>query len=126
VETLEGFVGTISGYELQRRALAVVLPFSGLSNLSAAFFARPGLGRELILQARSPSRLAIEQHQPRDNYLLYGIYDERQNLVRHDLVWFFRQPLFQTASPCDAQFRIDVDNVDSCCDGFAKVIIVSP
>src|SRR6266481_7636847 len=81
-------------------------------------------GCELTLHSLSGVPLTVKQPQARGHYLFYRFHGERQNLVWHDFVWLLGQTAFQTFSPRNAKFCIDVDNVDSRSDCFAQIFII--
>ena len=68
--------------------------------------------------------LTMEQSQARADNLLHSIYDRSQNLVWHNFVGVSGQAFSERFPPRDAQFGIDVDDVDSRSDRPAKVFIV--
>jgi hypothetical protein len=68
--------------------------------------------------------LSSEQFQTGTNDLLYGIYDWRQNLIRHNFIWLTDQAAFQGPAPSDPQFGIDVDDVDSSSNCMYEILII--
>ena len=71
-------------------------------------------------------QLSVEQFQPGTYDLLYRVYDGRKDLIRHNFAWLSGKAALQGLAPCDPQFCIDVDDVDSSRDRFAKVFIFRP
>src|SRR5579862_4405200 len=69
-------------------------------------------------------QLTIEQSQSGTHDLLYGLYDRRQNLVRHDLVRIMRQAALQGPTPGDPKFRIDMDDIDSSGNRTQEIFVV--
>src|ERR1700722_14224025 len=82
--------------------------------------------RYLSYRVDLPRALSIEQRQARTDDLFYSIDDRRENLVRHDFVGIPCQAVSQRSPPGDPEFGIDVDDVDSRGDCFAKVSIICP
>jgi hypothetical protein len=68
----------------------------------------------------------MEQSYARTDDLLYGIYDRPQNPVGHHFVGVSCQAFCQRLSPSNSQLGIDVDDVDSSRDCFAKAFIFRP
>ena len=68
----------------------------------------------------------MEQSQARADNLLHGIYDRPQKFIGHDFVGVSSQASFECVPPRNAQFGIDVDDVDSRGDGLAEVFVIGP
>ena len=67
--------------------------------------------RELALCSLSQLPRAAKQSQARHDHFFHGITARAESLGRLRLLDWQNQ--FQTASPCDPKFRVDVDNIDS-------------
>ena len=74
----------------------------------------------------NPEGAAIEQLQPRMDHAAYGFHRRRKDFIRDDLMYILGQTFFQATSPCDSQFRVDVDDVDACGDCILQICIVGP